>query len=86
MQALKQQEKVQLDLSEAELQHQIKEAAVETLEERVAAAKNAQADADVGELEQELATARAGAYGAVEIKSAAKDAYDRVFDPSGDPS
>ena len=57
---------------------------METLEERVAAAKNAQADADVGELEQELATARAGAYGAVEIKSAAKDAYDRVFDPSGD--
>ena len=49
---MKQQEQVQLGLSDAELQQQIKEAAVETLEERVAAAKNAQPGANIDELER----------------------------------
>ena len=61
-QALKRQAQIQLDLSNAELRHQVKEAAVETLEERVATAKDAQARntasteyANIDELEQAVA-------------------------------
>ena len=54
-QALKQHKQIQLDLSNAELRHQIKEAAVETLEERVTTAKEAQPGANIDELEQAAA-------------------------------